>query len=181
VLPLGLSRRALMAVAPGGRSGRLLARLTSPWLAIPLWVLATWVWSIPSVFDFAAQHPTVHTIEHATLFYTGLAMWWLIIDPLPRARLRPNGQRLALLGFTRLASAGVCLPLTWLTATEYPLYAGAPRAYGLSAINDQHLAGAGMCFIEFLVFGIAFAAVFISMLGRDDSRVTLAEYASEVR
>lgn len=178
VLPLGLSRRALMAVAPGGRSGRLLARLTSPWLAIPLWVLATWVWSIPSVFDFAAQHPTVHAIEHATLFYTGLAMWWLIIDPLPRARLRPNGQRLALLGFTRLASACVCLPLTWLTATEYPLYAGAPRAYGLSAINDQHLAGAGMCFIEFLVFGIAFAAVFISMLGRDDSRVTLAEYAA---
>jgi putative membrane protein len=178
VLPLGLSRRALMAVAPGGRSGRLLARLTSPWLAIPLWVLATWVWSIPSVFDFAAQHPTVHAIEHATLFYTGLAMWWLIIDPLPRARLRPNGQRLALLGFTRLASACVCLPLTWLTATEYPLYAGAPRAYGLSAINDQHLAGAGMCFIEFLVFGIAFVAVFISMLGRDDSRVTLGEYAA---
>jgi putative membrane protein len=178
VLPLGLSRRALMAVAPGGRSGRLLARLTSPWLAIPLWVLATWVWSIPSVFDFAAQHPTVHAIEHATLFYTGLAMWWLIIDPLPRARLRPNGERLALLGFTRVASACVCLPLTWLTVTEYPLYAGAPRAYGLSAINDQHLAGAGMCFIEFLVFGIAFAAVFISMLGRDDARVTLAEYAA---
>jgi putative membrane protein len=178
VLPLGLSRRALMAVAPGGRSGRLLARLTSPWLAIPLWVLAMWVWSIPSVFDFAAQHPTVHAIEHATLFYTGLAMWWLIIDPLPRARLRPNGQRLALLGFTRLASACVCLPLTWLTATEYPLYAGAPRAYGLSAINDQHLAGASMCFIEFLVFGIAFVAVFISMLGRDDARVTLAEYAA---
>jgi hypothetical protein len=50
ILPLGLSRRALLAVAPGGRSGRLLARLTSPWLAIPLWALATWVWAIPSVF-----------------------------------------------------------------------------------------------------------------------------------
>ena len=33
VLPLGLSREALLAVAPGGRSGRVLARLTSPWLA----------------------------------------------------------------------------------------------------------------------------------------------------
>jgi putative membrane protein len=178
VLPLGLSRRALMAVAPGGRSGRVLARLTSPWLAIPLWALATWVWAIPSVFDFTAQHPALHVFEHATLFYTGLAMWWLIIDPLPRARLRPNGERLALLGFTRLASACVCLPLTWLTATQYSLYASAPRGYGLSAINDQHLAGAAMCFTEFLVFGIAFAAVFISMLGRDDSRVTLAEYAA---
>jgi putative membrane protein len=178
ILPLGLSREALLAVAPGGRSGRVLARLTSPWLAIPLWVIATWVWAIPAVFDFAAQHQVVHALEHATLFYTGLAMWWLIIDPLPRARLRPNGQRLALLGFTRVASAAVCLPLTWLATTEYPLYASAPRAYGLSAINDQHLAGASMCFIEALVFGIAFAAVFISILGRDDSRMTVGEYAA---
>ena len=179
ILPLGLSREALLAVAPaGGKSGRVLARLTSPWLAVPLWALATWVWAIPSVFDYAAQHQGVHALEHATLFYTGLAMWWLIIDPLPRARLRPNGQRLALLGFTRLASAGVCLPLTWLSSTQYALYAGAPRGYGLSAINDQHLAGASMCFIEALVFGVAFAAVFISILGRDDSRTTLGEYAA---
>ncbi len=182
ILPLGLSREALLAVAPaGGKSGRVLSRLTSPWLAVPLWALATWIWAIPSVFDYAAQHQGVHALEHATLFYTGLAMWWLIIDPLPRARLRPNGQRLALLGFTRLASACVCLPLTWISTTEYPLYASAARGYSLSAINDQHLAGASMCFIEALVFGIAFAAVFISMLGRSDSRVALGEYASGAR
>ena len=181
VLPLGLSRRALVAVAPGGRSGRVLARLTSPWLAIPLWALATWVWAIPSVFDYTAQHPAIHAFEHATLFYTGLAIWWLIIDPLPRARLRPNGERLALLGFTRVASACVCLPLTWLSATQYSLYASAPRAFGLSAIGDQQLAGASMCFVEFLVFGIAFAAVFISMLGRDESRITLGEHAAAGR
>jgi putative membrane protein len=181
LLPLGLSREALLAVAPGGRFGRLIARLTSPWLAIPLWAAATWVWAIPSVFDFAAQHPTVHAFEHATLFYTGLALWWLIIDPLPRARLRPGGERLALLGFSRLASAAVCLPLTWLTASEYSLYASAPRAFGLSAINDQHLAGAGMCFVEFLVFGIAFAAVFISVLGRADASDAVADRASASR
>jgi cytochrome c oxidase assembly factor CtaG len=181
LLPLGLSREALLAVAPGGRFGRVLARLTSPWLAIPLWAAATWVWAIPSVFDFAAQHQVVHAFEHATLFYTGLALWWLIIDPLPRARLRPGGERLALLGFSRLASAAVCLPLTWLTATEYSLYASAPRAFGLSAINDQHLAGAGMCFVEFLVFGIAFAAVFISMLGRADASDAVADRASASR
>src|SRR5271155_1951782 len=109
LLPLGLSKNALQLIAPGAktRSSRLLARLTSPWLAIPLWAVATWVWAIPSVFDFAAQHQVVHAFEHATLFYTGLALWWLIVDPLPRARLRPHGERLALLGFSRLASACV--------------------------------------------------------------------------
>lgn len=180
LLPLGLSRDALQMIAPGSRTraSRALARITSPWLAIPLWAVATWVWAIPSVFDYAAQHQAVHAVEHATLFYTGLALWWLIVDPLPRARLRPHGERLALLGFSRLASAAVCLPLTWLSHTEYSLYAGAPRAFGLSAINDQHLAGAGMCFIEFLVFGIAFAAVFISMLGRSEAQVALSERAA---
>jgi putative membrane protein len=178
LLPLGLSREALLTVAPGGRFGRLLGRLTSPWLAIPLWALATWVWALPSVFDFAAQHSVVHAFEHATLFYTGLALWWLIVDPLPRARLRPGGERLALLGFTRLASAAVCVPLTWLTATEYPLYASAPRAFGISAINDQRLAGAGTCFVEFLVFGVAFAAVFLSMLGRSEANAAMAERAA---
>jgi len=178
VLPLGLTPSALRAVAPGGRSGRVLSLLTSPWVAIPLWATATWVWAIPAMFDFAAQHSLVHALEHATLFYTGLALWWLIVDPLPRARLRPNGERLALLGFTRIASAAICVPLTWMTSTQYPLYASAPRSFGISALADQQLAGAGMCFIEFLVFGIAFAAVFISMLGRDESRVSLAEHAA---
>lgn len=178
VLPLGLAPAALRAVAPKGRWGRVLARVTSPWVAVPLWATATWVWALPAAFDFAAQHEVVHAFEHATLFYTGLALWWLIVDPLPRARMRPNGERLALLGFTRIASAAVCVPLTWMTAVQYPLYASAPRSFGLSALADQQLAGAGMCFIEFLVFGIAFAAVFISVLGRDESRVTVAERAA---
>lgn len=178
VLPLGLAPAALRAVAPRGRAGRVLGLVTSPWVAIPLWAIATWMWAIPAMFDFAAQHSVVHAFEHATLFYTGLALWWLIVDPLPRAHLRPNGERLALLGFTRIASAAICVPLTWMTSVQYPLYASAPRSFGLSALADQQLAGAGMCFVEFLVFGIAFVAVFISMLGRDDARVTVAERAA---
>jgi putative membrane protein len=181
VLQLGLAKPALRAVAPGGRWGGVLGLLTSPWVAIPLWATATWVWAIPAVFDFAVQHSVVHALEHATLFYTGLALWWLIVDPLPRVRLRPSGERLALLGFTRLASAAICVPLTWMTSVQYPLYASAPRGFGLSAIADQQLAGAGMCFIEFLVFGIAFAAVFISMLGREDSHAAVAERAAAGR
>ncbi len=175
ILPLGLPRSGLRLLAPGGRAGRAISLLTNPWIAIPLWAAATWLWAIPSVFDYSAGHPVVHALEHATLFYTGLAMWWLIIDPLPSARREPGARRLAYLGFTRLASACVCLPLTFMTATAYPRYVAAPRAYGISAITDQHLAGAGMCFLEFLIFGIAMAATFLNFLGRDEQVAALSD------
>jgi cytochrome c oxidase assembly factor CtaG len=175
ILPLGLGRRGLRLVAPGGRAGGIIATLTSPWVALPLWAAATWLWAIPAVFDYSAAHSVVHAIEHATLFYTGLAMWWLIVDPLPSARRSPNARRLAYLGFTRIASACVCLPLVFITTTAYPRYVAAPRAYGISAITDQHLAGAGMCFLEFLIFGIAMVAVFVSFLSRDEESAALED------
>ena len=142
---------------------------------LPLWAAATWVWSLPAVFDYAAAHAAVHALEHATLFYTGLALWWLVVDPLPSDRRKPNGRRLAYLGFSRAATAAVCLPLTWAGSTLYPLYAHAPRAYGISALTDQQLAGAGMCFLELLVFGIAFGAVFLDTLMRDAKTAELED------
>lgn len=164
ILPLGLSPRALRAVAHRGKFGRFLTVATRPAVALPIWAIATWVWSVPAVFDAAASNSLLHALEHATLFYTGLALWWLIVDPLPSDRRKPHRSRLAFLGFTRVATAFVCVPLTWAASTFYPLYAHAPRAYGLSALADQQLAGASMCFLEFLVFGVAFAAVFLSTL-----------------
>jgi cytochrome c oxidase assembly factor CtaG len=182
VLPLGLSRGGLRLIAPGGRLGRFITLATNPWVALPLWAAATWVWAIPAVFDYSAGHSLVHAVEHATLFYTGLAMWWLIIDPLPTGQRSANARRLAYLGFTRVASACVCVPLVWLTSAAYPRYAAAPRAYGLSSLGDQQLAGAGMCFLEFLIFGIAMAAVFISFLMRDERRAALEDrIAGELR
>lgn len=179
LLPLGLRREALVSIAPGGRFGRAVAVLTSPWLLLPFWLAVTWIWAIPSIFDYSTQRPFVHALEHATLFYSGLGLWWLIIDPLPRSRLRPNVARLTILGFSRIAAAFVAVPLMWASSVGYPLYALAPRGFGLSAIDDQHLAGGVMCFVEMLVFGIAVFAVLISVLNRADAADATAELAGQ--
>jgi putative membrane protein len=178
VLPLGMPRSALQRVARRGTLGRLWAVATNPWVAIPAWTATTVLWAIPAVFDFATRHPLVHDLEHATLFYTGMALWWLIITPLPSDRREPGMIRLGYLAISRLASAAVCLPLTFLGHTMYPLYASAPRAYGISAITDQRLAGATMCLIEFFVFGIAAAVVFVDALGRDERAQALRDLAA---
>jgi putative membrane protein len=180
VLPLGLPRSLLTTLAPRSPLGRIWATATKPWVALPAWACATWLWAIPAVFDYSARHPLVHAFEHATLFYTGFALWWLIIAPLPSARREPGMVRLAYLAFSRGVSAVVCLPLAWMDHTAYPLYASAPRAYGISALTDQRLAGGTMCLLEFLVFGIALAAVFIDALARDERAQALAERAEPV-
>ena len=75
----------------------------------------------------------------------------------------------------------ICLPLTFLSTTLYPLYAALPRGYGMSAITDQRLAGASMCLIEFLVFGIAMAVVFIDALNREERANALIDLAAGSR
>lgn len=155
----------LASVRPRGS----LQRLLKPWLATSAWIAVTWLWAIPAVSDYAASHYGGSLLSHLTLIVTGFALWWLIVDPLPGAQLRPNGERMALLAVTHVASAIVCLPMMWLAHTQYPLFAQAPRALGISAINDQHAAGGVMSFVEFLVFGLAFAGVFVSILTRADA------------
>jgi hypothetical protein len=70
------------------------------------------------------------------------------------------------------------LPLTWLGSALYPRYAEAPRAYGISALRDQQIAGASMCLIELLVFGVAFMVVFLDLLSREERATAVAERAA---
>jgi putative membrane protein len=181
VLPLGVPRTVIKRTAPRTRLGRVWGIATNPWVALPAWAGATWLWAIPSVFDYTTQHPLLHDFSHLTLFYTGFALWWLIIAPLPSDQRKPGIARLGYLAFSRGATAFVCLPLTWLNRTLYPFYASAPRAYGISAITDQRLAGASMCLIELLVFGIALVWVFVDLLGREERAQALADLAAAPR
>jgi len=178
VLPLGLSPRILRVVAPGGQLGRRLAWLRNGWLAATIWAAVQLAWGVPVLFDAAAASAPLHVFEHLTLLGSGLLLWWAVIDPLPGERRRPAWSRLGYLGLSRAAAAAICLPLTWLGSALYPRYAEAPRAYGISALRDQQIAGASMCLIELLVFGVAFMVVFLDLLSREERATAVAERAA---
>jgi cytochrome c oxidase assembly factor CtaG len=179
LLPLGMPAAALRHVAPRGALGRIWRILTRPWVALPLWAVAQWAWSVPALMTAASQSSALHLLQHACLFYTGLLLWWIVVDPLPHERRRPHMSRLAILGFSRFATAAVCLPLTFLDRLLYPTYAASAQAQGLAPLTDQKLAGAAMCFLEFLVFGIAFAVVFVDVLNRDNRAADLTDRAAK--
>jgi cytochrome c oxidase assembly factor CtaG len=112
------------------------------------------------------------------LFSAGFTMWWAIINPVHEVGTDPGMGRVMMVAASRGASALVCLPLTFLNTTLFSYYSGLPRGFGISPINDQRLAGASMCLIEFLVFGVAIAIVFIDALNRTERADALADLAA---
>lgn len=147
--------------APYRRRAAALRRIVGrPWTVLPVAAFATWVWAIPQLFDFASEHPLLHDFEHATLFCSGLAMWWLIVAPRSTTR-RTSRERLTFLGFGSIAAASVCIPLLLDPSPAYPLYAKAPRLAGLSALADQRLAA----IVVLLAYGVAFLAIALRIRG----------------
>jgi putative membrane protein len=176
-LPDGIRRHFRTGTVPA----RVWAVITRPLVAVPLWSAMLLSFSIPVVFDFAVQHPVVHAVMHTLMFSAGIVMWWAIINPLHELGTDPGMGRVMMVAASRGASALVCLPLTFLSTTLFSYYSNLPRGFNVSPINDQRLAGASMCLIEFLVFGIAIAIVFIDALNRTERNDALADLAAANR
>jgi len=176
ILPLGMPGLASRLASREGLLGRFWAFATKPLVTIPVWSATLIFWSLPGPFDYATQHQLLRAFQHFTLFATGFALWWLIVTPLPGEQQITGFARLGYIGASRFASALVCLPVTFASSTLYPLYASFPRGFGVSAATDQHIAGASMCLIEFIVFGIAMALVFVDVLNREERAQLVSEH-----
>jgi len=103
------------------------------------------------------------------LFYSGLLLWWVVIDPLGNGRHRPRVHRLAVIGVSRLATVAVCLPLTFLDRSLYPEFAATAKARGFDPLAQQQITGASMCLLEIVIFGVALGVILIDILNRDEA------------
>ncbi len=132
-----------------------LRALTRPW---PAWLLfnATLVaWHIPGAYDETLRSPTVHDLEHAMFFFTGLLFWAHVIEPGPlRARLSWPTRIWYVVG---AMVVGWMLSITLVLVT-HPLYAPyaalVRRPGGISALTDQQLAAGVMWVPGSLAYGL---------------------------
>ena len=121
---------------------RRLGRLAHPLTFIVLWFALLYLWHVPALYEAAIESPVVHAVEHLSFFVAGCAVWWPLIQPVPM-RYRLTG--LAPFGYILAAKLGLGmlgLYLTWSNSLAYDYYAGVPRIWGLSPIEDQNVGGA---------------------------------------
>ena len=164
------------AVAAWWMRRRMLRRswsvLVLPVVAWTLHVVTLWMWHFPSFYDRAVADGPLHVLEHATFFLTALLFWWV--------PFRPHGRRLdagpALLYLFAAALQSTMLGAV-LALARHPLYVahlGTTRAWGLTPLEDQQLAGLWMWVPAGLVYLVALVPLAMRILRARDSGVVIA-------
>jgi cytochrome c oxidase assembly factor CtaG len=120
---------------------RLFGRLTHPLTALVLFVVTTWVWHAPPVYDLALRSNGSHYLQHACFLGTALLFWYPIVRPYPA---RPRWSPWLLLPCLFLADLSNTALAALLTFSDQPLYSTyveRPRLGNLSPLEDQAAAG----------------------------------------
>ena len=112
--------------------GRLVTLPLGAWI---VHAIALWLWHLPVLFRAALLDPSVHILQHSCFFGSALAYWWSVFG---RGR-QPKGSSLASLFTTMLHTSALGALLTFSSSAWYA--GDAPRAFGLSALEDQQLGG----------------------------------------
>ena len=147
--------------------------LTHPAVALPLWLANYMLWHLPWLYDTALENPhTLLHLEHALYFATGVLMWWSVVQDEPH-RLGA-GIRAGVVFAAFILGSPIGLVLALVPDAVYDFYVEAPeRLWGLSALEDQQLAGILMAFEQALVFFAVFAFFFARFLADEEGKEDL--------
>jgi cytochrome c oxidase assembly factor CtaG len=153
--------------------------LAHPAFAVVLYAGAMWVWHIPALYDAALENPALHVFEHLVMSVAGGLYWWHVLSPIrPRVPLHGLGGVAYMLS-TKVVLGVLGVVLTFAPESFYAFYEDQPRYWGLSAREDQSIAGGIMAIEQSVVMGIALAYLFVKLLAESDKEEERAErYAS---
>jgi cytochrome c oxidase assembly factor CtaG len=144
---------------------RVLRSLTTPLVALPLWLGTYFAWHVPAAYDYALRHSsTVLHLEHVCYLAAGVVFWW----PVLARRLHPGAAAAYLFaGFVLASPLGLLLAL--VPRPVYDFYEHAPRLWGLSPLTDQQIAGLTMAAEQAVVLFAAFAYFFLRFLRSEET------------
>lgn len=128
-------------------------------VAAVLQLSALGLWHLPAVFSVLHQGPALRAVMHGSLFVAALLFWCCVVG----RPIRHAWQTI----FALLVTAKMfCLLGAVLAFSRAPLFAlhGAPERWGLSALEDQQLAGLLMIGSCAAVYVAAAVVLFVKWL-----------------
>ena len=156
------ARRDLGSLSRARAVHRVWLFATSALVAWMIHALALWVWHLPALFWAALARELVHSLQHVCFLGAALLYWTSLLRLRHDAESR--GAAVISLFATSLHSGILGALLTLGTVSWYPLYGGRSAAWGLTALEDQQLAGLVMWVPGGFVYmgaALAFAAMWL--------------------
>jgi cytochrome c oxidase assembly factor CtaG len=174
-LTLGLTKWILRPVTRRiTRLERAAGPFAHPAFGVFAYVAVMWFWHVPAMYDAALEHPVVHTLEHLSFGAAGLLYWWHLLSPI-RSRLRLGGLGpVVYMATTKVLVGFLGVLLAFSPELLFNFYDFRER-WGMSPLDDQHVAGLVMAMEQSIVMGIALAYLFARMLGESEEEERRAE------
>jgi cytochrome c oxidase assembly factor CtaG len=142
--------------------------LAHPAFAVVLYVGVIWAWHIPAAYDLAVRHSGVHALEHLSFVLAGSLYWWHLLSPI-RARRRLHGMGpVVYMASTKVLVGVLGMGLAFAPSALYPYYVHLGRVWGISAGDDQSIAGLVMAVEQSIVMGIALVVLFVRALAESE-------------
>jgi putative membrane protein len=174
-MPAWLTRRVL-GPRPVAGAVRAVARPLFAGITFNLvFVLSHW----PAVVNGTLEHEPLHFLAHLVLFASGLLMWFPVVNRLPEFPSMSPPLRMLYLFLQTVVPTIPASFLTFAQGTVYSFYARVPHTLGLSAIEDQQLAGALMKVGEAALIWSVILVVFFRWCA-DSERAERAERAGRL-
>jgi putative membrane protein len=169
-LTLGLTKWILR---PATRRIHRIERAAGPFghpaFGVVAYVGVMWLWHVPGLYDAALEHSAVHVLEHLSFAAAGLLYWWHLLSPI-RSRLRLTGLGPVLyMASTKLLVGFLGILLAFSPSVLFGFYERQGGHWGLSVLDDQHVAGLVMALEQSIVMGIALAYLFARMLSESEA------------
>ena len=147
-----------------------LKTLSHPFIAWAIYVATVLAWHTPPAFDLALRNELVHDLEHLSWSVAGILFWWNVIDPVPlRSNLSHLG-RVPYVFITTVPNFILGAFITFAPTAWYEHYRDQPLLFGLTAHEDQQLAGVIMWVPGALVLLGALLAVLVLVVTTEERR-----------
>jgi cytochrome c oxidase assembly factor CtaG len=140
-LPPRVARRVLGPVLTSRRLRRLGRALLHPFVCWTAFAVAFVVWHMPRMYELGLESETWHELQHACFFSTAMLFWWPVIHVWPSTPVWPRWAMVPYLVTADLLNTALSAILSFSGHVLYPHYEHVPRIAGLSALDDQALAG----------------------------------------
>ena len=164
-----------------GLRSRAVARvarvITKPALCFAIFNVVLTAWHFPVAYNLAVAYHPVHIAQHLMFMVAATLMWWPLLSPLPELPRLSYPLQLLYCFLMTIPMSLVAVSITYSDGMLYPVYASAPRLWGISPMQDQLLGGLIMWIPGGLFFVGVMSVIFFMWAAANSDSVEVAQLA----